>query len=60
MVKGTQNLPGREIEKLTRDMINYFRNLSILVIIDSGPRYETPFTNGITHFIEKLAFNVSI
>ena len=28
------------------------------VIIDAGPRYETPFINGITHFIEKLAFNV--
>jgi hypothetical protein len=28
------------------------------VIIDSGPRYESNFISGTTHFIEKLAFNV--
>lgn len=29
------------------------------VLIDSGPRYEKQFLNGITHFLEKLAFSVS-
>ena len=28
------------------------------VIIDSGPRYESSFKSGTTHFLEKLAFNV--
>ena len=28
------------------------------VIIDAGPRYESSFTSGTTHFLEKLAFNV--
>lgn len=30
------------------------------VIIDAGPRYESAFTSGTTHFIEKLAFNSSV
>lgn len=30
------------------------------VIIDAGPRYESPFVSGTTHFIEKLAFNSSL
>lgn len=29
------------------------------VIIDAGPRYESTFLNGTTHFLEKLSFNVS-
>ena len=29
------------------------------VIIDAGPRYESNFLSGTTHFLEKLAFNVS-
>lgn len=36
-----------------------FKEKIFLVIIDSGPRYETPFINGTTHFLEKLAFNVN-
>jgi hypothetical protein len=28
------------------------------VIIDAGPRYESSFINGTTHFLEKLSFNV--
>ena len=29
------------------------------VIINAGPRYESTFVNGTTHFLEKLSFNVS-
>lgn len=29
------------------------------VIIDAGPRHESGFLNGTTHFLEKLSFNVS-
>jgi hypothetical protein len=28
------------------------------VIIGAGPRYEAPSLNGVTHFLEKLAFSV--
>lgn len=31
----------------------------ISVIIDSGSRYELAYPSGISHFLEKLAFNVS-
>lgn len=30
---------------------------TIGVLIDSGPRYEVAYPNGISHFLEKLAFN---
>ncbi|XP_076341033.1 mitochondrial-processing peptidase subunit alpha-like [Tachypleus tridentatus] len=30
------------------------------VVIDSGSRYEVAYPSGISHFLEKLAFNVSI
>lgn len=29
------------------------------VLLDSGARYESPYPSGITHFLEKLAFQVS-
>lgn len=29
------------------------------VVIDSGPRYEVAYPSGVSHFLEKLAFNVS-
>lgn len=29
------------------------------LVIDSGPRYEVTYPSGISHFLEKLAFNVS-
>lgn len=29
------------------------------VVIDSGPRYEVAYPNGICHFLEKLSFGVS-
>lgn len=29
------------------------------VLIDSGPRFEVAYPSGISHFLEKLAFNVS-
>jgi len=28
------------------------------VVIDSGSRYEVAYPSGISHFLEKLAFNV--
>jgi processing peptidase subunit alpha len=28
-------------------------------VIDSGSRYEVAYPSGISHFLEKLAFNVS-
>lgn len=28
------------------------------VIIDSGSRYEVAYPSGVSHFLEKLAFNV--
>ena len=28
------------------------------VFIDAGPRYEVKYTSGISHFLQKLAFNV--
>jgi processing peptidase subunit alpha len=31
-----------------------------LVLIDSGPRYEVAYPNGISHFLEKLAFGVRL
>ncbi|XP_049527652.1 mitochondrial-processing peptidase subunit alpha [Dermacentor silvarum] len=30
------------------------------VVIDSGSRYEAPYPSGVSHFLEKLAFNVSL
>lgn len=30
------------------------------VVIDSGPRYEVAYPSGISHFLEKLAFNSTI
>lgn len=30
------------------------------VVIDSGARYEVAYPNGISHFLEKLAFHVSL
>lgn len=30
------------------------------VVIDSGPRYEVAYPSGVSHFLEKLAFNVSV
>ena len=30
------------------------------VIIDAGPRYEKNYLSGVTHFLEKLSFNVSL
>lgn len=30
------------------------------VVIDSGPRFEVAYPSGVSHFLEKLAFNVSI
>lgn len=32
----------------------------VSVVIDSGPRYEVAYPNGICHFLEKLSFGVSI
>lgn len=29
------------------------------LVIDSGPRYEVIYPSGVSHFLEKLAFNVS-
>lgn len=29
------------------------------LVIDSGPRYEVAYPGGVSHFLEKLAFNVS-
>lgn len=29
------------------------------LVIDSGPRYEVTYPGGVSHFLEKLAFNVS-
>ncbi|KAG5884039.1 hypothetical protein JTB14_020450 [Gonioctena quinquepunctata] len=31
--------------------------MSIHIVIDSGPRYEVAYPSGISHFLEKLAFN---
>jgi hypothetical protein len=28
------------------------------VIVSAGPRFENPNLNGVTHFLEKLAFSV--
>lgn len=28
------------------------------LVIDSGPRYEVTYPSGVSHFLEKLAFNV--
>lgn len=33
---------------------------TIGVLIDAGSRYEAGFPNGVSHFLEKLAFNVSL
>lgn len=30
------------------------------LVIDSGPRYEVTYPSGVSHFLEKLAFNVSV
>ena len=30
------------------------------VLIDSGSRYESAYPSGITHYLEKLAFTVSM
>lgn len=30
------------------------------LVIDSGPRYEVTYPSGVSHFLEKLAFNVCI
>lgn len=42
-------------------LINVFLCDSIIsVVIDSGPRYEVAYPSGVSHFLEKLAFQVSI
>lgn len=30
------------------------------MVIDSGPRYEVAYPSGISHFLEKLAFNSTV
>lgn len=34
--------------------------LILSVVIDSGSRYEVSYPSGISHFLEKLAFNVNM
>jgi hypothetical protein len=34
--------------------------VKISVVIDSGSRYEVAYPSGVSHFLEKLAFNVMI
>lgn len=50
-------------KKITRDShLLKFLTITIiyfLVLIDSGPRFEVAYPSGISHFLEKLAFNVS-
>lgn len=38
----------------------YGQFCTIGVVIDSGPRYEVAYPSGISHFLEKLAFNSTI
>lgn len=38
----------------------FFKLSQFLVIVDSGSRYEVAYPSGISHFLEKLAFNVSL
>lgn len=45
--------------KCQRNVILYFEVYSyLLVVIDSGPRYEIAYPSGVSHFLEKLAFHV--
>lgn len=37
-------------------MRNNLSNTLCAVVIDSGPRYEVAFPSGVSHFLEKLAF----
>lgn len=48
---------GRNYLNIQDFLANYFHVL-FLVIIDSGSRYEVAYPSGISHFMEKLAFNV--
>lgn len=38
----------------------YGQFCTVGLVIDSGPRYEVAYPSGVSHFLEKLAFNVSI
>lgn len=38
--------------------LKYMNCNIFLVIIDSGSRYEVAYPSGVSHFLEKLAFNV--
>lgn len=38
----------------------FFILLHDSVVINSGPRYEIAYPNGVSHFLEKLAFHVCI
>lgn len=58
---GTYTLQSRA---LTLNMLNCF-NITLIffyfsVVVDSGPRYEVAYPNGICHFLEKLSFGVSL
>lgn len=38
----------------------YGQFCTIGVVIDSGPRYEVAYPSGVSHFLEKLAFNSTV
>jgi len=38
----------------------YGQFCTVGLVIDSGPRYEVAYPSGVSHFLEKLAFNVSL
>lgn len=37
----------------------YGQFCTVGLVLDSGPRYEVAYPSGVSHFLEKLAFNVS-
>lgn len=48
---------GGENDSLKSVLGNY---IAFLVVVDSGCRYEVAYPSGVSHFLEKLAFHVSL
>lgn len=68
-IRGTTSVSSRNFDTHVSKLDNGLRVASeklfgefctVGVIIDAGPRYESSFVSGTTHFLEKLSFNVGI
>jgi processing peptidase subunit alpha len=57
-VGGKHDLCSKLLYKVITVITLYLISRFFTVVIDSGSRYEVAYPSGISHFLEKLAFNV--